>query len=205
MIRVFITDDHQSYQEGLAALLKEDQEIMIVGHAFNGEEAIQATQHIAFDVMILDIDMPLMNGEEVLPKIKKIKPEIKILVLTSLNDKSLIDNLRLNGADGFRNKETGMQDIIQAIHRIHQGYTDYLIRNESTINRLTIRYNSEDLTYQEKRVVNYLSKGLTVKTIAETMHLSPYTIESHCKSARCKTGAKNVTELVAIAIKKGLI
>ncbi|MFP4471913.1 MAG: response regulator [Bacteroidales bacterium] len=205
MIKIFITDDHQSYKEGLAAYLKADKDITIVGQASNGEEAVQALQKLPVDILILDIDMPLMNGEDTLKKIKKLRPEIRVLILTSLNDQSLVDSLKQSGAEGFRNKEACMQDIIQAIHRLHQGYTDYLIKNENTLNRLTIRYNSEDLTSQEKHVVKHLAQGLTVKAIAETMHLSPHTIDSHCKTARAKTGAKNVAELVAIAIKKGLI
>ncbi|NCA86179.1 MAG: response regulator transcription factor, partial [Clostridia bacterium] len=91
MIKVFIADDHQSFKDGLINLLKADREIEVVGQAKNGREALDAVAIHPIDVMILDVDMPLMNGEEALVAIKKLKPEIKVLILTSLNDKALVD------------------------------------------------------------------------------------------------------------------
>ncbi|MCK9271431.1 MAG: response regulator transcription factor, partial [Bacteroidales bacterium] len=130
MIKVFIADDHQSFKDGLITFLQADAEIEVVGQAKNGKEALQAAAAQPIDVMILDVDMPVMNGEETLVAMKKLKPEIKVLILTSLNDKALVDSLHRNGAEGFRSKETGIADISKAIKRIHQGYTDYLLRSD---------------------------------------------------------------------------
>ncbi|MFA5478214.1 MAG: LuxR C-terminal-related transcriptional regulator, partial [Bacteroidales bacterium] len=113
--------------------------------------------------------------------------------------------LHRNGAEGFRSKETGIADISKAIKRIHQGYTDYLLRSDEEPNRITIRYTGAHLSSQEIKVIRHLSEGLSTKAIAEHMRLSIHTIESHCKIARAKTGAKNVAELVAIAIRQRLV
>lgn len=205
MIRVFICDDHKSFAEGLGYYLNGVDDIILTGKANNGLKALEAAKTIPIDVMILDVDMPVMNGEETLKALKKINPEIKVLMLSSLNDLSLVDKLKHLGAEGFRNKEASIDDIIRAIRQIYEGYTVYLMRIEKTLNRLSIQYNSNHLTTQEKRVVGFLAEGHTVKSISEIMNLSPHTVESHCKTARAKTGAKNVTELVAIAISKGLL
>ena len=205
MIKVFITDDHQSFKEGLIAYLKSDPEIEVVGHAQNGKEALQAVADVPMDVMLLDVDMPEMNGEETLVAIKKNKPGVKVLILTSLNDKSMIDSLRKNGAEGFRSKESGITDISNAIKHIHQGYIDYLIHTEDKPNRITIRYTGNHLSSQEIKVIKHLAEGHSTKATAELMCLSVHTIESHCKIARAKTGAKNVAELVAIAIRLGVV
>jgi len=205
MIKVFITDDHQSFKEGVIAFLKADPEIKVVGQAKNGKEALQAVTNEEIDVMILDVDMPEMNGEETLVAIKKVKPEVKVLILTSLNDKSLIDFLRKNGAEGFRSKESGIADISSAIKRIHRGYSDYLIHANDELNRITIRYTGSHLSPQEIKVIKHLSEGHSAKATAELMKLSVHTIETHCKLARAKTGAKNVAELIAISIRQGLV
>ncbi|MDD2632718.1 MAG: response regulator transcription factor [Bacteroidales bacterium] len=205
MIKVFIADDHQSFKDGLITFLQADAEIEVVGQAKNGKEALQAAAAQPIDVMILDVDMPVMNGEETLVAMKKLKPEIKVLILTSLNDKALVDSLHRNGAEGFRSKETGIADISKAIKRIHQGYTDYLLRSDEEPNRITIRYTGAHLSSQEIKVIRHLSEGLSTKAIAEHMRLSIHTIESHCKIARAKTGAKNVAELVAIVIRQRLV
>ena len=205
MINVFIADDHQSFKDGLINFLKADPEIIVTGQAKNGQEALQAATTQPIDVMILDVDMPVMNGEETLIAIKKLKPEIKVLILTSLNDKALVDSLHRNGAEGFRSKESGIADISNAIKRIHQGYTDYLLRSDDEPNRITIRYTGTHLSRQEIKVIQHLAEGLNTKAIAELMHLSVHTIESHCKIARTKVGAKTAAELVAIAIRQGMI
>lgn len=205
MINVFITDDHKSYIEGIKAYLTNHKDIGVVGFALNGKQAVESIKKTKIDVMTLDIDMPGMNGEQTLKEIKQINPAVKILIPTSLNDKAIIESVRKYGADGFRNKDAGMDDIIRAIRSLHAGYTDFLTRNEEKPNRVTLNYSKLKLTGQEKRVVSYLSEGHTLKSIAGLMHLSEHTIESHSKTARAKAGAKNVAELVAKAIKQGLI
>jgi len=205
MIKVFICDDHQSFAEGLATYLNGVDDIIVAGQARNGLEALEAAETIPMDVMILDVDMPVMNGEETLKALKKMKPEIKVLMLSSLNDLSLVDKMKHLGAEGFRNKEASIDDIIRAIRQINDGFTVFLMRKQETLNRLSIEYNLKHLTGQEIRIVGFMADGYTVKTIAEIMNLSPHTVETHGKTARAKTGAKNVAELVAIAIRKGLI
>jgi two-component system, NarL family, nitrate/nitrite response regulator NarL len=205
MIKVFIADDHQSYIEGINAYFKGNSEISIVGTANNGKEVIEKINSVNPDVLLLDIDMPIMNGEDTLRVVKRDYPHIKVLILTSLNDKSIVDSLKKDGAEGFRNKDASISDIIQVIKRINEGYIDYLSRSIKNHNKITISYNSVHLTTQEKMVVSHLSNGLTSKAIAEKMHLSEHTIESHIKTARIKTDSKNSTELVAIAIKNNLI
>jgi len=205
MINIFITDDHTCFVEGITACLNKEKNMNVIGTAHNGQDAIDSADRMNIDVMTLDIDMPGMNGEETLKQIKSLHPQIKILILTSLNGKAIVETVRSLGADGFRNKDTGIADIIRAINNIHAGYTDFLTRYEDKPNRVTLNYSNLVLTTQEKRVVKLLSEGYSIKTIAGILHLSEHTIESHSKTARAKAGAKNATELVARALKQGLI
>lgn len=205
MINVFITDDHQSFSHGLKLFLETVDGIQISGMAANGKQMLQLLPHLKVDVVILDLDMPCMNGEEALLSLKKDFPTIKVLILTSLSDTCVIDKMKKLGANGFRNKEASLQEIAQAITNIHNGYVDYLVKENTSNGMVIVNFNTFHLTGQETKVVRYLSEGLSVKEIASLMNLSDHTVESHCRAARTKANARNTAGLVAQAIKKGLI
>lgn len=205
MIHVFITDDHQSYAQGLKLFLESADGFQIAGTASDGEETLKKLPELKVDVVVLDLDMPGMNGEETLKRIKKDFSAIKVLILTSFSDLCVIDSMKKLGAEGYRNKESGMEDIVRAIRNIHAGYLDYLVRENRASALVSVNFNTFRLTKQETKVVRFLSEGLSVKEIAVLTNLSEHTIDSHCKAARAKANAKNSAELVAMAIKKGLI
>ncbi len=205
MINVLITDDHQSYAQGLKLFLESIDGFEVAGTASDGEQALTMLPGLDVDVVVLDLDMPGMNGEETLKRIKADFPAIKVLILTSFSDACVIDSMKKLGADGYRNKESAMEDIMRAIKNIYDGYLDYLVRENRASALVSVNFNTFRLTKQETKVVRYLSEGLSVKEIADLTSLSEHTIESHCKAARAKAGAKNSAELVAMAIKKGLI
>lgn len=205
MIRLLIIDDHQSFAQGLRMFLESVESFTITGLATNGRIALTMLPDLDVDVVILDLDMPSMNGEETLKIIKKDYPHIKVLILTSFSDTCVIDTMKKLGAEGYRNKEAGMEDIMRAIINIHQGYLDYLVKENSMNPLVSINFNTFRFTKQEHRVVKYLSEGMSGKEIAALMNLSEHTIDSHCRTARAKANAKNSAELVAMAIKHGLI
>jgi DNA-binding NarL/FixJ family response regulator len=205
MIKVFITEDHRSYAEGLQLYLEQDDEISVVGCAIDGEQALDLLPELYVDVMILDLDMPGLNGQETLKILKADFPDIKVLVLTSYCDTCVIETMKKMGADGYRNKESGLEDIKRAVKNIHMGYLDYLVKENRHKPDVSLNYNTVKLTRRETEVVKYLAKGLAGKEIAEIMYLSEHTVESHAKTARLKTGAKNAAELVTIALKSGWI
>ncbi len=205
MINVFITDDHRSYMQGLKLFLESVDGFIVAGTASDGEEALNRLPEIQVDVVVLDLDMPGMNGEETLKRIKQDLPAIKVLILTSFSDVCVIDTMKKLGAEGYRNKESEMEDIMRAIKNIYDGYLDYLVKENRSGSLVSVNFNTFRLTKQETKVVRYLSEGLSVKEIAALTSLSEHTIDSHCKAARAKASAKNSAELVAMAIKKGLI
>jgi len=205
MIKLFIIDDHQSFAHGLRLFLESTDEFAVVETADNGKKALNMLPDLETDIIILDLDMPCLNGEETLKLIKKDYPNIKVLVLTSFSDSCVIDTMKKLGAEGYRNKEAGLDDIVRALKNISMGYHDYLVKENMNHSLVSINFNTFKLTNQEQKVVKYISEGLSVKEIANLMNLSEHTIDSHCRTARAKASAKNSAELVAIAIKKGLI
>lgn len=205
MIKLIITDDHQSFAEGFKHFLETSEGFQVVATASDGQQLLDILSTVSVDIVTLDLDMPGLNGEETLRILKKDFPGIKVLVLTSFSDSCIIDKMKKLGANGFRNKEANLKDIMHALRNIHSGYLDYLVKENARNNLVTVNYNTFCLTKQETKIVRYLSEGLSIKEIASLMNLSEHTIDSHCRAARTKAHAKNTAGLVAQAIKKGLI
>ncbi len=205
MISLLIVEDHQSFAQGLQLFFESEKDFNISGRASDGKQALKMLSDIHADVVILDLDMPGMNGEETLKQIKEKYPDLKVLILTSFSDSCVIDKMKKLGANGYRNKEADLYDIANAIKNIHNGYLDYLVKENTSNGLVTVNFNTFQLTRQETRIVKYLAEGLGIKEIANLMNLSEHTIDSHCRAARTKAHARNTAGLVAQAIKKGLI
>ncbi len=210
-IKLILVDDHKLFRIGLKAFLKNEKELEIIGEADNGFEAIKIVQEKNADIILLDISLPGLSGITVAQEIRKIKPNIKIIVLTMHEDKFYLQELLKLGVNGFILKKSTGEILLEAINTVYNG--DYYIdphlskfivesfqnQNHNKLNRVEI------LTKRELDVCKLLALGYTNKEIAKKLHISVRTVETHRKNIMDKLQLKSRAEIVKFAIEHNLI
>lgn len=211
-IRLLLVDDHAVVRSGLRMLLQAQPDMCIVGEAETGAEAVQQAQHHAPDVVLMDIQMPDMNGIEATKKIKAIAVETAVLALTMHeNDKYFFEMLQA-GASGYVPKRAAPDDLIHAIHTVNRGE---VFLYPSLASRLVQNYlgqadqddapTVDNLTPREQEVLTLIADGLTNPEIAEKLVISVKTVDRHRENIMTKLNLHNRVDLVKYALKKGLI
>ncbi len=204
MIRILIADDHQMFREGLMALLNNEGNINVIGEASNGKEALLILENQVPDVLLLDLEMPEMDGFDVLKALKKLNLDTKVLVLTMHKSPEFIKNIIKAGAHGFLQKDSGKDILIHAIQQVHAQGTYYTPEVAAIVlNSFKDDALSAHISAREKEVIQLIVDGNTTKEIADILFLSKNTIESHRQNILSKLQLKNSAELVKYAIKKG--
>jgi DNA-binding NarL/FixJ family response regulator len=210
MIKVLIADDHQMFVDGLKSLLEESTEINVVAEAKNGLEVLDICNVKEVDIVIMDINMPLMDGIQTTRELLKRKPSIKILGLSMFNDRDYIADMLKAGALGYILKNTGKENLLNAIRTLQSGVS-YLGEDvsktllNSFIKNANVVQLSEKLSGREKEVLESIATGLTTQEIAEKLFISKNTVETHRKNLLYKLRARNTAELVNNAYKQRLI
>jgi len=212
MINVFIVDDHRMVIEGLQLLLQNESEIRVAGTALSGEEAIEAIPRQAVDVVLLDINMPGINGIDTCKQLLKLNPELKIIAISMHKESSLIKLMLRNGAKGYVLKNAGQDEVINAITSVNEG-KNYLDDTVSEIMLKSVMNQSErktsnpfpSLSPREKDVLQCILDELTTNEIADRLYISFGTVETHRRNMLIKTGARNTAGLVRIALEYELI
>lgn len=208
-IRILIVDDHGVIRGGLRAILEDEPGIEVVGEAIDGEEALHLASELGPDIVLLDIAMPGIDGIECTRRMKKMYPQIQVLILTVYEDEILLREAIRAGASGYVIKRAAEEELIagiQAVSRgdmyIHPAITRLLVKDLSpTID--SHRGALETLTSRELEVMRYIIRGYTNRQIAETLFISVRTVEGHRASLFGKLGLKNRVELVEFAEKYG--
>ena len=208
-IKIVIADDHDVIIDGLIALLSPEADMDVTGRANNGSQLLQVIKNKPIDLIILDIDMPEMNGVEAAGKIRQSHPDIKILVLTMHNSPDFISNLMHHGVHGYILKNTRRQDLLTAIRRVMKGetfYTPEVARTimESLRNEAHKKDDKIILTKREKEIIRLITDEYTSREIGKQLFISHHTVERHRKNIIAKLGVKNVAGLVKYAMKNGL-
>jgi two-component system response regulator NreC len=212
-IRVLLADDHTILRAGLRMMLNAQPDILVVGEASDGKEAIAVTLRLQPDVVIMDITMPEMTGIDATRQIKKDCPDVKILILTMHeNEGYLFQSLRA-GASGYMMKEAADTELIQAIRTVQSGrfylsptaqsmmVGDYLLRVHAGEEKDS--YN--DLTEREREILKLVAEGLTNNQIAERLVISPKTVDTHRTHVMDKLNLHSRSELVKYAMRRGLL
>lgn len=224
MIKVILVDDHKIIRDGIKSLLKEDHEIQVIGEAANGTELIDLIARLEADVVLMDINMPKMDGFETTKYLKEHHPEIKILVLSMLDHENYITKMFGAGALGYLLKNTGRDELVHAIQLVASGNTyicsDIAINLLKNVNHSNteIQPKSEnnkettkekhingDLSKREVEVLKLIAEGFTNAEIADKLFTSKRTVESHRQKLIEKTQAKNTAALIKYAISNNLI
>ncbi len=210
-IRVLLVDDHTLLREGLRALLENYADIEIVGDAPSGEEALARVGEYEPDIILMDIAMPGMNGLEATRRIRELYPEIRVLILTQLEDRQLVLSLLQAGASGYVLKRALGSDLVTAIRAVNQGGT-FLDPNVTTsvVDQMlhhdaSVGVPPEALTTRECEILTLIAQGNTNSQIARALSLSVNTVIWHRANLMGKLGLHKATDLVRYAIQHGLI
>ncbi|MFD1316748.1 response regulator [Namhaeicola litoreus] len=215
-ITVHIADDHQILIDGIIAVLNFEENIEVVGYSLNGQEVLDWFEKSDADVLILDINMPELDGIEVLKVLetKSVKP--KIIVLSSYDDVKLVKEVLQIGAQGFVPKKSAGEHIVNAINKVandEQYYTDDIKEKmmQALLNRPVKDKGSQDgvlmtsLTKREKEILKFVAQQYSTREIAEELHISESTVETHRKNLMKKLKVKNSVGLAIFALKNEVI
>ena len=207
-IKVMLVDDHAVVRMGFRMLLEGADDIMVLGEAESGEEAVRRFAELKPDVIVMDISMPGIGGLEAIDRILAKDPEMRILVLSAHEDAMHARRVLKAGAVGYLTKRSAAEELIHAIRVVHQGKT-YLepgIAQQMAVEQVSGERNPVDtLSEKEFKVFLSLAQGRSVQDIADVMSLSPRTVGTHLYNIKQKLGASNSAELAIIAIRAGLI
>lgn len=212
MINVIIADDHRMFTDALADFFTPDKGICLMGAAINGDELMTLLKKQQPDVVLLDINMPGMNGITATSQIRKKYPQIKIIIITMYRTKEFILNLYKLGVDGYLLKNTGRDELIEAIRTVYNGGTSFsdeinnTIFSEKQYNRPD-HFDEANVTFSKREtdIVRLLGDGLSTQEVADKLFLSYYTIETHRKNLLNKFNLHNTAELVKYAAHLGLL
>lgn len=205
-VKVLIVDDHSVVRQGLQTFLSLDAEIEVVGTAVNGLEAIQKTQELKPDVVLLDLLMPEMNGIEATAEIKRLLPHIRVLVLTSVLEGDSISRAIKAGANGYLLKNMQSDELCRTIKAASSG--PILLSSDAVqllINRSHTSGSADALTERETEVLRLVAEGKANKEIAHCLQLSEGTIKTHVSIILAKLGLQSRTQAALYAANLGLI
>lgn len=209
MLRVLIADDHPVVRQGVKQILTEELQLKQFGEARNAREVLDNISKKKWDILILDINLPDMNGLEILRQLKKVHPDLPVLVLTVFDEDQIAIRVLKAGAAGFVTKETMPDELIAAVKKIHSG-GKYV--SPSLAEKLVFNIYAEDekpvhhkLSNREYQVICLIAAGKSVKQIAEELYLSIQTIRTYRTRILEKMEMNTDAELIHYAIQHGLI
>ncbi len=214
VIKLIIADDHVLYRAGVKAALSIKKDIKVIAEADNGAHLLNILKGIQPDVILLDIQMPIMDGIATLPEIKKLYPKIKVIMLTMMDDQSMITKLMELGANSYLTKTSDSEIIYEAIKTCHENEFYFnALTNKALLNNLrqkppaVIKLQQEDAQLSDKEitVLRLMCEEKSTREIAEAVDLSPRTIEAIRDKLKTKTGAKSTAGLIMFAVKNKLL
>ena len=209
-----IADDHNMFVEGVELILEGIDNIQVVSKCYTGPEVFEKLAHIPADVILLDINLPVMNGLEVCQKLNKDYPAVKVLALSMHNEESFVTEILKYGAQGYILKNTGKKELINAIETVFEGQSYFSEEVTETIMKSLVHQKSGNkkssilspkISRREKEVLELIVKEHTTQEIADTLFISLKTVESHRRSLLTKMGVRNTAGLVRVAIENQLI
>ncbi|UUM32499.1 response regulator [Vibrio japonicus] len=208
MIKLVLADDHRLMQDGLKSRLEREENLDILSCVGTGTEALQATLTLKPDVLLLDINMPNLNGIEVLEKLAVSKSNTAVIMLSMHDSRDYVVRSVKAGAKGYVLKDVGSEELVMAINQVAQGRS-YLCPQAS--DRLLEQINEkpepkdDTLSKRESDVLKEIVNGSCNKEIADALHISVRTVETHRLRIKKKLGANSTAALVKLALEKGLV
>jgi DNA-binding NarL/FixJ family response regulator len=204
---VLIVEDHPIVSESLSRIITDSDLNVQCHHAPNGAKGLAFLNGNSFDLVLLDINLPDMNGIEFCKMAKSRFPELKILAITTIAQRHVIEKMLLQGADGFILKTSDIDDIIGGIRQVLSGKLVYLGKGVKELMKGNLQDNSDlpMITKRESEILKLIADGQTNQEIAAQLFISIFTVDSHRKNLLLKFNAKNTATLVKIVVSKGII
>jgi len=216
-IKLFVVDDHPIFIDGITGLLKDTPGFSIIGTAQNGKELLEKIAKETPDIVLMDINMPEMDGIEATKQLKISYPAVKVIMLTMFNDIRFIKELLEIGAKGYILKNISRDDLIKAIETVSSGmpYLDSSVQ-EKVISNMQNQEDGEvddkeadamvqNITTRELEILQLIALGLTSQEISKKLFISKNTVETHRKNLLAKLNVKNTASLLKFAFRKGLV
>lgn len=210
-LKILLVDDHKIMRDGLKLLLEAQLNMVVVGEAENGKDAVKMAEKVSPDVILMDISMPGLNGIDAAKQIFLVNPDVKIVALSMYSDKRYVAGMLKAGVSGYLLKDSAFEEIAHALDVIMKGktytspeitsivlkdYAQHLNENQaSTVSLLTLR---------EREVLQLVAEGLSTKNIASSINVSIKTVETHRRQIMKKLNLFSIAELTKFAIREGL-
>jgi len=210
-IKLLIVDDHLLVIDGIKLMLENEEDITLIGQAINGKQAVDFVSTNEVDVVLLDLNMPVMNGIDACKQIKKDKTNCKIVILSMISEIKMIQNLMKYGANGYILKNSGKDEVINAIKEVHEGKNHF----DKKVMDLMLYPNSQkkvkhenlhaSLSRRETEILKLIVEEFTTAEIAAKLFIGFGTVESHRRNMMSKLGVRNTAGLVSAAYKFDLL
>ena len=212
MIKVAIADDHALFRTGVKTSLSAKSDIQMVAEAENGMQLLNLLKHVKPDVILLDIQMPIMDGLTTLPEIKKLYPDVRVIMLSMHNDHSVISRMMEIGANSYLTKDSDAEVIYQAIKSCYESefyfndLTNKALLNGLRMKKVEVQPEQEiQLNDKEITVLKLMCEEKSTREIASMVDLSPRTVEAIRDKLKTKTGSKSLAGLIMYAVKAGIV
>lgn len=203
-IRILVVDDHPVVRDGLVAMLGTQPDFEVVGEAGSGTEAVERALALRPDVVLLDMELPGLDGVEVIRRVREREPGVRIVVFTAFDRDEQIAGAIRSGAEGYLLKGTPREEVFRAIRVVHGGGS--LIEPVVATKLLRqLRDDPDALTRRESEVLQLVAQGHSNKKVAKTLFVSERTVKFHVSSILAKLGVSNRTQAAAVARERGLI
>ncbi len=212
--RILIADDHSMFADGIESILDDQDEVKVVGKCLDGSSVLPYLRENDIDLILLDVNLPGMDGIEVCKKVMSEFPNMKILAISMFNQESYVTEILKNGAKGYILKNTGREELLDAIRTVESGETFFSKDVTETIMRGLMNERKSGskssgflpkITRREKEVLKLIVEEHTTQEIAGKLFISLKTVESHRSSLLAKMNARNTAGLVRIAIENKLL
>ena len=212
-IKILIVDDHAVVRDGLSTMLRRREDLVVVGDARNGREAVEKVSDLRPDVTLMDLRMPEVNGVEAMRRIREENPETKFIVLTTYDTDEYIFDAIEAGAKGYLLKDASREELFQAVRAVHRGesliepgVTSRVLDRLAQLSRQIGESPGPDvLSYREVEVLQLMAQGEANKTIAASLSISESTVKTHATNIFTKLEVNHRTEAVTRALQRGII
>lgn len=192
MIRILLADDHALVRKGVQLIISYEKDLSLVGEVADGQALISLVQEVDADLVVLDLEMPKMNGLTVIPKLRELNPDLKILVLSMHPEDLYGHTAKQLGVDGYLRKDEEPKSLIEAIRRVHKGekvFSANLIKDKKTKKPIK-------LSRREVEVLRLLNQGFTNKEVAQELEISDKTVSTYKLRLLNKIGGKSLVDLI---------
>ncbi len=206
-IRVLLVDDHKIVLDGVEALLSDLEGFNCVATADNGQKALDLLKVFEIDVILMDIDMPVMNGMEATKAVKRDYPNVKVISLTQHSERGMVKQLLECGSDGYLLKNINRDELALAIRKVYEGQNYFSSEVTMSLAGKAVEKNASgsdvEITEREIEILTLIAEGFSSKQIGEQLFISPRTVDTHRTTLMNKLDIHNIAGLIRFALKNG--